>query len=305
MALFSAPLLAAIQKRTYLARTDSAQAAGHCYRLYTESTYAELDQDTSPEILRCDLSSAILTMKARGVDDILNFPFLTPPKRESLEKALLHLYQLGALDDSGRISAAGKQIARLPLTPALGRVIIAAAEEGNCVEEVIDIVAALSVENIWLSAETEEAREKATVARQGLLSRQGDHLSLLNAVRGFAGEASDRRRWAEDRLVSFRAMQSVMDVRKQLLAQCRLAGLLESTSTSPSEGAVSEEVGELVLRAFLRGFAGNTARLCPDGSYKVSRHLSHPTLCGRGDPRRLPYRHATKPDFFLETMDSC
>lgn len=252
------------------------EAPGRCYRLYTEESYRSLEPNTPPEILRCDLSSALLTLKARGVDDVLDFPYLTPPPREAIEKALLHLLELGALDESdGTISPIGRQIARLPLPPSLGRVIIEAARpEMDCLRHVIDIVACLSVENIFPNGESEESREQAQAARQQLFRRQGDHLTLLAAVQAYAAENSDRKRWCDQHLVSHRAMRSVMDVRKQLIAQCRQAKLLPSSETTvetPSSTAVvvEEATQENILKCFLRGFGRNVARLCPDGSYKT------------------------------------
>ncbi|KAF2481923.1 P-loop containing nucleoside triphosphate hydrolase protein [Neohortaea acidophila] len=244
------------------------EAPGQCYRLYTEDGYKSLEKDNTPEILRCELSQALLNMKARGVDDVLNFPLLTPPRRETMEKALLQLLQLGALDENGKISKTGRQMARLPLTPSLGRVIIEAARaETSCLLEVIDIVACLSVENIFLNTDTEEAREEAQIARSQLYRREGDHLTLMTAVRAYA-EADDRRRWSDKHLISHRAMQSVMDVRKQLRAQCQAAKLTDGDKT-PSASASAEEVAENILKCFLRGFWNNVARLCPDGSYKT------------------------------------
>jgi ATP-dependent RNA helicase DHR2 len=251
------------------------EAPGQCYRLYTQEGYNSLEKNATPEILRCDLSAAVLTMKARGVPDPLSFPFLTPPPRDAMEKALLQLLQLTALDDDGSISTTGKSIARLPLTPTLGRVILSSAiSDPPCLRETIDIVACLSVENIFLNVETEETREQAADARGQLYRRSGDHMTLLAAVQAYAAENSDRKAWAERHLISHRAMQSVMDVRKQLRAQCLQAKLLPKGSTfadGDDEGvrAADEELTERILKAFLSGFATNIARLCPDGSYKT------------------------------------
>ena len=180
------------------------EAAGHCFRLYQQSAYDGLDAATQPEILRCDLSAAVLTMKARGVDDVLNFPFLTPPNRKVMEKALFSLLQLGALDDKTlAITTTGRKTARLPLTPAHGRVLIEAATESSaCLPEVIDIVACLSVESIFLPTETEESRESAATARAQLFRRSGDHLTLLSAVQSYAAESSDRKTFAQKHLLS-------------------------------------------------------------------------------------------------------
>ena len=254
---------AAIQRKGRAGR----EAPGQCYRLYTEASYHEMQQNNTPEILRCDLSHAILTMKARGVDDIINFPFLDQPSRDSLEKALLQLYQLGALTDSGTINETGTQMAKLPLTVSLGRVLIAAAEpEFNCVSEVIDIISCLSVENIFLNLASEEKKEEAESARRELYRREGDHLTLLTTVQAYAAENSDRKAWAERHFISHRAMQAVTDVRKQLRAQHQQAQILRQEAT-PHQ--LTSERATTLVKCFLKGFKMNTARLMPDGSYKT------------------------------------
>ncbi|KAJ5653217.1 ATP-dependent RNA helicase prh1 [Penicillium lividum] len=254
---------AAIQRKGRAGR----EAPGQCFRLYTESDYLKLDETNTPEILRCDLSQALLNMKARGVDDIARFPFLTRPPREALEKALLQLLNIDALDESGGISEVGLKIAKLPLTPTLGRVLLAASENGTeCLIDVIDIISCLSVENIFLNTTSEEKKEAAEIARRDLYRREGDHMTMLSTVRAYAGENADRKAWAERHLVSHRAMQSVMDVRKQLRTQCRQAKLL------PRDDQINQHYDPspvLILQSFLCGFATNTARLVPDGSYRT------------------------------------
>jgi ATP-dependent RNA helicase DHR2 len=266
-------LVKTISKSSAIQRTGRAgrEGPGKCWRMYTEATYLSMQQQTTPEFLRCDLSSAILTMKARGIDDVVTFPLLDRPSRQALEKALLHLMNLGALDSAGTISSIGSQMARLPLTPSLSRVLIAASKvDHGPILEIIDIIAALSVENVFLNPTTEEAREKAIEARHDLTRRQGDHLTLLAAVRGFAGEPSDRKSWAERRWISHRGMRQVMEVRKQLRSQCVQQKLLHKSQLADADSpAISDELVERILRCFLRGFGANTARLMPDGSYKT------------------------------------
>ncbi|EER39253.1 ATP-dependent RNA helicase Prh1 [Histoplasma capsulatum H143] len=261
---------AAIQRKGRAGR----EAPGQCYRLYTEKDYLALQETNTPEILRCDLSQAILNMKARGVDDIMCFTFLTRPSREALEKALLQLFSIQALDETGKISKIGVRIAKLPLTAQLGRVLLASAKYGpDCLRNVIDIISCLSVENIFLSTTSEEKKEEAEKARRDLYRREGDHLTMLATVRAYAGEKSDRKAWANRHLVSHRAMQAVMDVRKQLITRCRQAKLLpndnDTTSTKTNHTISSEENPISILKSFLTGFASNTARLAPDGSYKT------------------------------------
>lgn len=187
------------------------EAPGQCYRLYTEKDYISLEPTNTPEILRCDLAQAILTMKARGINDVINFPFLDNPPREALEMALMQLLQLQALKESGEISDIGTQMAKLPLSVSLARVLLAAAEsEMSCISEVIDIISCLSVEKIFLNLTSEEKKAEAEAARRELYRREGDHLTLLTTVQAYTAEQADRKAWAERHFVSHRAMQSVM-----------------------------------------------------------------------------------------------
>ncbi|KAH7378753.1 pre-mRNA-splicing factor ATP-dependent RNA helicase PRP16 [Pyrenochaeta sp. MPI-SDFR-AT-0127] len=256
---------AAIQRKGRAGR----EAPGQCYRLYTEDGYKAMEERTIPEILRCDLSQAILTMKARGVDDVLNFPFLDRPPREALEKALLQLLHLQALSESGAINEQGLRIAKFPLTPTLGRVLVEAAKpERDCLLDVIDIISALSVENVFLNLVTEERKEEAEEARRELYRREGDHLTLLVTVQRYAEDRTDRKVWCEKHFVSHRAMQNVMNIRKQLQQQCIQLKLLSKDDTQ-SDSAPSEARSEAILACMLRGFISNTARMMPDGSYKT------------------------------------
>ncbi|KAH7094890.1 ATP-dependent RNA helicase-like protein [Paraphoma chrysanthemicola] len=256
---------AAIQRQGRAGR----EAAGHCYRLYTQDGFKTMDERTTPEILRCDLSQAILTMKARGVNNVINFPFLDRPPREALEKALLQLLHLQALSDDGIVTEVGLKMAKFPLTPTLGRVLVEAAKpERDCLLDVIDIISALSVENVFLNLVTEERKEEAAEARRELYRREGDHLTLLVTVRRYAEEQTDRKQWCEKHFVSHRAMQNVMNIRKQLQQQCTQLKLL-TPGDEPDSSAPSEARSQAILQCMLRGFISNTARLMPDGSYKT------------------------------------
>jgi len=249
------------------------EAPGTCWRLYTEDGFHALDRVTRPEILRCDLAGAVLVMKARGVEDVVGFPLMDRPDREAVERALLLLFRLGALDENGRISEMGRRMAGMPLSPGLGRVVLEAAQVGeSIVLEVVDVIAALSVENVFLTITTEEGREAVEEKRRELFSREGDHLTLLKTVRGYAAEQTDRKAWAEKYGVSHRAMQNVMNVRKQLRAQCKAMGLVSTVSMDDdmeSSGMSLEAKNEAILRCVLNGFAMNTARLIPDGSFRT------------------------------------
>lgn len=206
-------LVTPVSKSSAMQRTGRAgrEAAGKCFRLYTEEQFMALEETTVPEILRCDIASAILTLKARGQEDVLGFDYLDPPPRESLVKGLEQLYALGALDNVGKVNALGRKMAQLPLPPALARVLIAAMEpEMNCLADAIDIIAALSVENIFLTPAGEDKREEMDEARKEFERREGDHLMLLQVVRSYEIQQSHKKVWSEKHFVSHRAMQNLM-----------------------------------------------------------------------------------------------
>ena len=264
-------LVKPISKSSAIQRKGRAgrEAAGKCFRLYTEDFYLGLEQNNTPELLRSDLSQAILVLKARGIPDVYSFPFLSPPPRESLVKALIMLYQLGALSPSGSITKIGKRMANLPLSAPLSRTLLAASDPTfDCLDEAIDIVSCLSVENIFLSTTSlsDEKRDAANAARTDILRREGDHLTLLSVVHAFMAEQTDRKSWCEARLISHRALRAVMDTRKQLRVHFELPTQSSDAATST---IVSTELANWILKAFLTGFKMNTARLMPDGSYRT------------------------------------
>lgn len=270
-------LVKPISKSSAIQRSGRAgrEASGKCYRLYTEHDYLTFDRNTVPEILKSDLATSVLIMKARGVDDVINFPLLSRPNPGSTKQALVNLYRLGALDEKGFITTAGKQMARLPIPPPMSRAIISAAETRNpgILLDTIDIVAALAgADKPFLPIDTEEKREKAHEARKSLLRREGDHLTCLAAVQAYAAEHADRAMWCKQHYVSHRAMRSIMDARNQLRALCAQQRLLDCSAIKdadrePRFTATPEQATQL-LKCFMKGFAANTARLMRDGSYK-------------------------------------
>src|SRR5271168_1478334 len=121
------------------------EAKGTCYRLYPQVEFDGLKDNTTPEIRDCDIINLVLTLKIQGHDDILNFPFLDRPKRDSVLRSLEVLYLLGALGKDGTPTELGKEMNHLPLSPELAKVLLSASKgESSCVAEVIDIIACMS-----------------------------------------------------------------------------------------------------------------------------------------------------------------
>ncbi len=114
---------------------------GVCFRLYEESDFAGRPAHTDPEILRVGLAGAILRMKALGLGEIEAFPFLDPPPRRAVDEGHRVLEEIGAVDASRALTEIGRKLARLPLDPRVGRMVIAGEQEG-ALREVLIIAAA-------------------------------------------------------------------------------------------------------------------------------------------------------------------
>lgn len=122
---------------------------GKCYRLYTESAYHnEMLPNSIPEIQRQNLAHTIIMLKAMGINDLLHFDFMDPPPIQSMLSALEQLYALGALDNEGLLTRLGRKMADFPMKPSLAKVLITSVEM-NCSEEMLSIVAMLSVQTVF------------------------------------------------------------------------------------------------------------------------------------------------------------
>ncbi|KAI5923315.1 helicase associated domain-containing protein [Camillea tinctor] len=290
-------LAKAISKSSAIQRTGRAgrEGPGKCYRLYTAETYESLQEADLPEILRNDILGAVLTMKARGINDVLSFPLMDSPDVDSVEKALLQLLFLEALASDGTITEVGRKLALFPVSAPYGRVLLAAAEpEYDCLLEVIDIIACLtSGENIFhqLQAEDEPTRDDVEEHRKELYRREGDILTYLTAMQRYAAENADRIDWCRRRRINVRNMKQALSIRQQLRGICAREKLLAELPPPDPQPFVPlpPERADALLRCFLRGFALRTALLAPDSSYVTvqDRHVVavHPSSVLHGHRR--------------------
>lgn len=224
------------------------ESAGKCFRLFPEDAFLSLQEDAVPEIQRCNLSSIILQLKTIGIDDVLGFRYLQAPSRESLKRSLQQLLMLGALDKrSGALTPLGRQMAMLPLDPLYARLLIL-SKDFQCTAEILDIVAILSVENVFFSPR--EEREKANVSHKRFASVYGDHLTYLNVFHAYR-EAHGDSQWCYDNYINPRSMKTAVEIRKQLVGYCEKLDLPEVSC----EGELDE-----VRRCLTAGMFVQTAK---------------------------------------------
>lgn len=143
----------------------------------------------------------------------LHFDFMDPPSPQVLIAALNQLYVLGALDEEGLLTRLGRKMAEFPLEPQLSKVLLASVDLG-CSEEVLTIVAMLSVENVFYRPKEKSSQADQRKAR--FYQQEGDHITYLAVYNAWAA-AKFSNAWCFENFVQARAMRRAQDVRKQLL----------------------------------------------------------------------------------------
>jgi ATP-dependent helicase HrpA len=172
---------------------------GTCLRLYDEEGLLDRPEFTEPEIRRSSLAGVILRMKALGLPEITEFPFIDPPNPKAVAEGYRTLREVGALDNDKQLTEIGRELGKLPVDPRMGRMLLEAEYE-KCAEEVTVIVAAL---------ETSDPRERpadkkreADAAHAKWNDPDSDFLAILN-LWGEVSQFYDGRRWRWNQLRKF------------------------------------------------------------------------------------------------------
>jgi ATP-dependent helicase HrpA len=118
---------------------------GICIRLYDEKDFAGRPRFTDPEIMRSSLAGVILRMKSLGLGLVEDFPFIEPPPRRAIADGYQLLTELGAVDEQNELTPMGQELARLPLDPRVGRMILEARSR-QALTEVLIVASAMSVQ---------------------------------------------------------------------------------------------------------------------------------------------------------------
>ena len=249
---------------------------GKCFRLYTKQAYMnELDENTTPEIQRSNLTGTILLLKSLGIHDLLDFDFMDPPPADTILRAVEQLYALGAFNNMGELTKVGRQMAEFPTEPMLARAILA-ADKLNCVEEVLSIIAMVG-EASALFFRPKDKKIHADSARARFTNRDGgDQLTLLNVWNEWL--SSDYSIvWAKENFLQQRSLTRARDVRDQLARLCDRVEVDPEKSCGGAQGNILP-----VQKALAAGFFANSARLQRggDGYRTVKNGLSvhiHPS----------------------------
>jgi ATP-dependent helicase HrpA len=157
-------------------------AAGVCIRLYEEQDFLQRTKFTDPEILRSSLAAVILRMKALRLTDVETFPFIEPPPGRAIGDGYQLLQELGAVDEFNQLTPLGRELAKLPLDPRVGRMILA-ARDNVCLSEVLIIASALSVQDP--RDRPMEAQQAADTAHKKFADEKSEFLGYLKIWKWF------------------------------------------------------------------------------------------------------------------------
>lgn len=186
-------------------------ADGICIRLYGEDDFKLRPAYTDPEVLRASLAAVILRALSLNLGKVEDFPFLDAPNSRAIADGYGLLAELGAVDDENRLTDAGRELARLPLDPRVGRMLIAARAEG-CLEQLLVIAAALSVQD---PRERPLAKQGAADERHARFAdERSDFLALLKLWK--LQDEQGLRRICRDNFLSYPRMREWRDVHTQL-----------------------------------------------------------------------------------------
>ena len=214
---------------------------GHCYRLYSSAVYErDFAAFADPELLRMPIEGLVLQLKAMNLQNVVNFPFPTPPERSSLAKAEKLLTYLSALSPAGQITKIGTTMSVFPLSPRFARILLV-GHLHDCLPYTIALVAGLSAAEVFLpesqaipslAAKDDSAiRTNADVIAEDrqsnirkmfnevhrnfcYLDDRSDAIKLLQVVGEFAHEPTDA--WCESHFVRFKVLKEIQQLRRQL-----------------------------------------------------------------------------------------
>jgi ATP-dependent RNA helicase HrpA len=208
---------------------------GICVRLYDEANFIGRPAFTDPEMKRVGLAGVILRMKSLGLGAVEDFPFLDAPHPRSVTEGYRVLEELGAIDDERELTPLGQRLARFPVDPRIGRMILAGSEFG-CLEQVLVLAAALNIQDP--RERPRAAEHKADQAHQRFRDDRSDFAGLLK-LWAFVREAESRgtsqlKRVCKENFLSFLRVREWAEVHHQLrdvVGELRILG-----STPPQRG---------------------------------------------------------------------
>ncbi|WP_232023362.1 ATP-dependent RNA helicase HrpA [Thiomicrorhabdus aquaedulcis] len=263
---------------------------GICIRLYSEDDFTARADFTDPEIHRTSLASIILTMAQLDLGEVKHFPFIEAPNDKSINDGYRQLHELGALDDQRRLTPQGRQIAKLPVDPSIGKMVIEAQKNG-VLAELIVIAAALSIQDPRDINQT--TQQAARIAHKLFEDERSDFLFYLNLWHFYEGQRrhltqAKLRKLCKTNFLSYIRMKEWHELTVQLEQNLKRIGLkvgdLHLFEEIKQDNQLKERLSDLhsqaVHRSLLAGLLGNVAMRDDEKSYlgaRATKLFIHPS----------------------------
>ncbi|WP_449434400.1 ATP-dependent RNA helicase HrpA [Pseudomonas putida] len=237
---------------------------GICVRLYSEEDFNARPAFTDPEILRTNLAAVILQMLHLRLGAIDAFPFIEPPDGKAISDGFNLLQELSAVNRENQLTPLGRQLARLPIDPRLGRMLLEGARQGS-LQEVLIVTSALSVQDP--RERPPERQQAADQAHAQWKDVDSDFAALVNLWRGFEEQrqaltANPLRNWCRKNFLNYLRLREWRDAHRQLALICRDLQL-----------AVNKEPCDYqrMHKAILSGLLSQIGQKTEEGDYQGAR----------------------------------
>ena len=257
---------------------------GVCIRLYGEEDFLARPEFTDPEILRTNLAAVILQMLHLRLGEIDQFPFIEPPDGKAISDGFNLLQELSAVNRENQLTPMGRQLARLPIDPRLGRMLLEGARQGS-LQEALIIASVLSVQDP--RERPPERQQAADQAHAQWKDADSDFAALVNLWRGFEEQrqelgASALRNWCRKQFLNYLRLREWRDAHRQLGLICR--DLQLQVNKDPADYPKFH-------KAVLSGLLSQIGQKTEDGDYlgaRQRRFWVHPSSgMGRKKPQWL------------------
>ncbi|MBB6522852.1 ATP-dependent RNA helicase HrpA [Pseudoteredinibacter isoporae] len=255
---------------------------GLCIRLYSEEDFLARPEFTDAEILRTNLAAVILQMLQMRIGDVRHFPFVDKPDSRLINDGFKLLQELQAIDGKGKLNPMGRQIAKLNVDPSLARMVLAAGNL-DCLEEVLIIVSALSIQDP--RERPAEKKQQSDEKHRRFADEHSDFISLINLWK-YAEEQRQElsqnqwRKQCKKEFLSYLRLREWRDIHHQL----RLA-VKDLKLKSNGEQAASYEN---VHRALISGLLGRVGFHDEERTYLGARNRRFSIFPGSGQYKKRP-----------------
>jgi len=218
---------------------------GICIRLYSEEDFLARPEFTDPEILRTNLAAVILQMLNLRLGSIEDFPFIEPPDGKAISDGFNLLQELSAVNREGQLTPLGRQLARLPIDPRLGRMVLEAAKLGS-LDEILIVASALSVQDP--RERPMDRQQAADQAHAQWKDVDSDFAALINLWRGFEEKRQELgsnplRNWCKKNFLNYLRLREWRDAHRQLVLIARELQLSASQSESRRGSGLGRDAG--------------------------------------------------------------